>query len=323
MITKNKIIALTIALAVLFWLLDALIDILFFSDDSFLDELILHPSAYEIFIRLMATAFIVIPGIILSMAYTRRQKTEEKLKELYEQEMELRVQLEEERKRRIEFTRVLVHELKPPLTPIVAASELLAEELHEETLMRLAKSINQGALNLNNRIDELYDLMRGEKGTLQLEFEPVDLLPLLQNVANDMIPLASKHKHSITLDLPQSLSPIRADESRLQQIMLNLLSNAIKYTPNEGRITIRARENDTNLIVEVQDNGNGVAKEDQDRIFTSYYRVEGDSQHIGGLGLGLALCKTLVELHGGKIWVESSPGEGSTFGFSLPLSGLA
>ena len=110
-----------------------------------------------------------------------------------------------------------------------------------------------------------------------------------------------------------------ADETRLRQVVLNLLSNACKFTPEGGKITLRAREGDATLVVEVQDTGVGIAEEEQQRLFEPYYRVADDRQQFKGLGLGLTLCKMLVELHGGQIWVESHVGKGSTFGFSVPL----
>ena len=110
-----------------------------------------------------------------------------------------------------------------------------------------------------------------------------------------------------------------ADEDRLRQIILNLLSNASKFTPDGGKIILRAREKAANLILEVEDTGPGISDKDQKWLFEPYYRVERERERISGLGLGLALSKTLVELHGGQIWVKSQVGQGSTFGFSLPL----
>ena len=250
---------------------------------------------------------------------TERKRMEERLRELYEQEKELRQELEAEMERRIEFTRVLVHELKTPLTPVLASSELLATQLQKEPLLTLARNINRGASNLNNRIDELLDLARGEMGMLQLKSEPVDLLQLFHGIVDDMALVASSQGQSLLLELPPSLPLVWADEGRLRQVVLNLLSNALKFTPEGGKITLRAKEKDSALIVEVQDTGPGIAKEDQQRLFEPYHRLESDREHLSGLGLGLALCKALVELHGGHIWVESRVGEGSTFGFSIPL----
>ena len=250
---------------------------------------------------------------------SERKRSENKVQQLYEQERKLRQELEAEMKRRVEFTRALAHELKTPLTPVMASSELLVAELRNEPLLSLAKNINRGASNLNSRIDELLDLARGEIGMLQLKPELVDLLQLLREAADDMTPVASSHGQSLLLELPPSLPLAWADEGRLRQVVLNLLNNAAKFTPERGKIILRAREDSSNLIVEVQDTGRGITSEEQQRLFEPYHRLESDRDHLSGLGLGLALCKTLVELHGGRIWVQSQAGKGSTFGFSVPL----
>jgi signal transduction histidine kinase len=186
-------------------------------------------------------------------------------------------------------------------------------------LLSLARNIEQGASNLNNRIDELLDLARGEIGMLHLNPQPVDLLRLLGEIADHMAPMVSSHGQTLTLDLPPSLPLVWADEDRLRQIVLNLLSNAAKFTPEGGKITLRARQKEANLVIEVQDSGHGISKKEQQRLFEPYHRLERDRERLSGLGLGLALCKTLVELHGGRIWVESKAGQGSTFIFSVPL----
>ena len=247
------------------------------------------------------------------------QRSEEELRKAYEQERRLRQELEAEMRRRVEFTRALVHELKTPLTPVLAASDVLVAKLQEEPLLSFARNINRGASNLNKRIDELLDLARSEMGVLQIKPKPVEPLQLLHEVAGEMAPVASSYGQSLTLDLPPSLAPIRADRERLRQIVLNLLNNASKFTPEGGGITLRAKEKDAFLIVEVQDTGPGISDEEQQRLFKPYYRRESDREHLSGLGLGLALCKPLVELHGGQIWMESQEGKGSTFSFSMPL----
>ncbi len=250
---------------------------------------------------------------------SERKKSEDKLQELYKQERELRQQLETEMNRRVEFTRALAHELKTPLTPVLASVDSLLSEAKEERLMSLARNISRGANNLNSRIDELLDLARGEVGMLQLHPEPIDVLAFLRDVGESVMPLVSSQGQSLILDLPTSIGLLRADVARLQQVLLNLLENAIKFTPNGGQITLRAREKDGFAIVEVQDTGRGMSSEEQKKLFEPYHRSASDRAHFGGLGLGLALCKTLVELHGGQIWVRSHAGKGSTFAFSLPL----
>lgn len=260
-----------------------------------------------------------VKGVVTNIRdITERRQAEEQLHQIYQQEKELRQQLEEEMKRRVEFTRALAHELKTPLTSVLAAADLLVSELHEEPLQTLAKNIRQGASNLGSRIDELLDLARGEVGMLQVKLDWVDILQLLRETADSMAPLASRRGQSLVLMLPPSLPRVRADAARLQQIVTNLINNALKFTQVGGNVKLKAKQKDSTIVVEVQDTGRGISKEDQKYLFQPYHRLQMD--YSKGLGVGLALCKMLVELQNGRIWVKSSPGKGSTFGFSLPLT---
>jgi len=262
----------------------------------------------------------IVAGIIVNYRdITERRQAAEKLQELYRQERDLRQQLEMEMKRRVEFTRALAHELKTPLTPMLISSQVLASELKEEPLLSLARNISRGASNLNGTIDELLDLAKGEIGMLELKIEPLDVLQLLREVVEYVTPVASSRGQSLIMELPDSLPLVRADKVRLRQIVLNLLSNALNYIPERGRITLRASQKNTSLVVEVEDNGPGIAEEKQQHMFEPYHRMEVAGERLSGLGLGLTLCKTLVDLHGGQIWVKSHVGEGSSFSFSLPL----
>jgi PAS domain S-box-containing protein len=261
-----------------------------------------------------------VAGIIVNYRdVTDHRKAAEKLQELYRQERDLRQQLEMEMKKRVEFTRALAHELKTPLTPMLISSQVLASELKEEPLLSLARNLSRGASNMNSRIDELLDLAKGEIGMLQLKVETLDASQLLREVAEYVSPVASSRGQSLILELPDSLPLVKADKVRLRQIVLNLLNNALNYTPEGGRIILRAGQKYADLIVEVADNGPGIAEEEQQHMFEPYHRMEVAGERLSGLGLGLTLCKTLVDLHGGQIWVKSSVGEGSTFSFSLPL----
>ncbi len=172
---------------------------------------------------------------------------------------------------------------------------------------------------MSRRIDTLLDVARGELGMLVLKSEEVDVVKLLNQVAENMTPVASTQGLSFDIEVPSSLPSVWADRGRLEQVIMNILTNAFKFTPQGGTVTLRAKEKDAALMVEVQDTGPGIAKENWQRVFESYYRVESGEQHPTGLGLGLALCKTIVEAHNGKIWVDSEEGKGSTFGFSIPL----
>jgi signal transduction histidine kinase len=248
---------------------------------------------------------------------------EEKLEEAYEKERRLRQELHIEVQRRVEFTRALVHELKTPLTPIMSSSDLLVSGLKEEPWLSVAQNIQRGAINLNKRIGELLDLARGEIGMLKLNPKRVDFLKLLQHVASEMSVLASSNGQKLKVELPDSLPLPWADEDRLRQITQNLLVNATKFTPEGGTITLRAKEQNGSLVVEVQDTGYGISDEEQRRLFRPYHRQIGEREHLSGLGLGLALCKNLVQLHGGRIWVKSEEGKGATFSFSIPINSRA
>jgi two-component system response regulator VicR len=260
-------------------------------------------------------------GIVANVRdITERKQAEESLKHLYQQERELRQQLEQEMKKRVEFTRAIAHELKTPLTSLLASSDLLASEIDSEPLQTLAKNIRQGALNLDSRINELLDLVRGEVGMLELKLEMIDISQLFQDITDSMKPVALRRGQSLELALPSSLPVVRADPARFQQIVTNLLDNALKFTPPGGNVRLGAKKKDDSIVVEVRDTGRGISKEGQQSLFQPHQSPRGEASE--GLGLGLALCKMLVELHGGKIWVRSCIGRGSTFGFSLPLESI-
>jgi two-component system, OmpR family, aerobic respiration control sensor histidine kinase ArcB len=254
-----------------------------------------------------------------SMDITDRIKAEAKLRRLYENEKKLRKKLEDEVNKRIEFTRALVHELKTPLTSILFSTELLADELKEQPYKNIAQNIRRGASNLNNRIDELLDLARVEIGSLKLRPKKIDPNRLLSNIAGDMEVLFNKYHQRLIMNIAAPLSEIIVDEERLHQIILNLLVNASKFTPEGGTITLASRITESTFFLEVKDTGIGISKKDQKRLFEPYQRHSTDRERFSGLGLGLALSKKLVELHGGKIWVESQLGTGSTFSFSMPI----
>jgi PAS domain S-box len=258
-----------------------------------------------------------------AMDITEQEMAEEKLEEAYEKERRLRQELQIEVQRRVEFTRALVHELKTPLTPIMSSSDLLVSGLTEEPWLSVAQNIQRGAINLNKRIGELLDLARGEIGMLKLNPKRVDFLKLLQHVGSEMSVLASSNGQKLKVELPDSLPLPWADEDRLRQITQNLLVNATKFTPEGGTITLRAKEQNGSLVVEVQDTGYGISDEEQRRLFRPYHRQIGEREHLSGLGLGLALCKNLVQLHGGRIWVKSEEGKGATFSFSIPINSRA
>lgn len=248
----------------------------------------------------------------------QRQCAEEDLHRLYLKERGRRHKLETQMKKRVEFLRVIVHELKTPLTPMMAASDLLISVSPPEPILSLARRIERGACNLEKIINELLDLARGEIGMLKLKCRWLEPLPLLSGICDYVLPEVSKNRQSLATDMPRTLRVVWADEGRLREIILNLLDNAIKFTPRGGQIKVKVVEDGENLLVIVQDNGCGVDEEEQERLFEPYYCLPGEGERLSGLGLGLALARNLVELHGGRIWVESQRGKGSIFSFSIP-----
>ncbi|MCW4004977.1 MAG: ATP-binding protein, partial [Candidatus Bathyarchaeota archaeon] len=249
----------------------------------------------------------------------RAQQLETQVIERTSQLAEKNKQLEKEAQRRIYFTRSLVHELKTPITPLLGASETLASQLKDRKFKGLARNIYKGAYQLNNRINELLDLAKGEVNLLKLNYSKVDMARLLKEAAKYSSAQVSKRGLSLSLDLPDPLPRLSADEERIKQVVTNLLDNAIKFTPEGGEIALKAEENDRNILIEIYNSGPGITRNMQKRLFQPYHRIESDREHLSGLGLGLALCKILVELHGGKIWIKSQKQKGCTFVFSLPL----
>ena len=243
----------------------------------------------------------------------------EDVQRLYQEEKNLRQALQAEITKKIEYTRGLVHELKTPITPIIAATELLLEEIREPPLDSLVKSISRSAANLNRRIDELLDMARSEVAMLRINPESFNITTLLREVVSEMTPLALRSSQSLVLEIPPSLPTLEADKDRIRQVLLNLLNNAVKFTPAGGKITLSAQQVGSNLITTVSDTGPGITEEQQKHLFEPYYQIKDARQQLSGLGLGLSLAKSLVELHGGRIWVESVKNMGSSFSFSLPL----
>jgi PAS domain S-box-containing protein len=260
----------------------------------------------------------------LKLAEKKLQKHKQQLEKLVKKRtMELtqaNIQLQEQMQQRIDFTRALVHEIKTPLTPMVAASGAIVEGIHEEPWKSLAARLYGGSISLSKRINELVDLAKGEMGYLSINnVEKLEPAALLQEIYGLVKPEASRQKLQLLLEAPDDLPIIRADEERLRQVILNLVNNAIRYTPAGGTIWVKARAEKDRLIIEVRDNGIGISIDEQKNLFKPYERVTKDKERLSGLGIGLFLSKTFVELHGGKIWVDSKKDEGTLFAFSLPI----
>ena len=227
--------------------------------------------------------------------------------------------MEEQIKTRAEFFRALVHELKTPLTPVLSSSESIIAIVPDDMIRHLGENVYHGAERLNSRVDELLDIAKGEMGVLKVRCQSMNLNKLIRETVDYLQPQMKTNNQTLRLEISDSL-PVIGDKERLNQVLLNLLNNSMKFTPSEGTITIRTRTAGDMLVVEVEDNGCGIDPAGQERLFQPYNRIESDRQYFSGLGLGLALCKQIIDLHGGRIWVNSQKGKGSTFSFSLQLA---
>jgi PAS domain S-box-containing protein len=261
-------------------------------------------------------------GQIANIATVRdiseRKSTQRKLQLIYQQEHRLRSSLQEEIDKRSKYTRALVHELKTPLTSILASSELLESEIKDEIQASLVKNIRRAALNLEQRIGELLELARGETGLLKINKIPLDLGGLIREVLSETGPVAAQKNLLLISDIP-ALPLVYGDKTRLRQVMHNLLSNAVKFT-GKGTIVVSARSDEANFVmVQIKDTGRGIDKDQMDNLFDPYRSKIRAGEEMGGIGMGLALSKIYVDLHGGRIWAESVPGQGSSFYFSVPI----
>jgi signal transduction histidine kinase len=249
-----------------------------------------------------------------------RNQAMENLEYSYRREKDLREQLQSEMKVRIDFTRKLIHELKTPLTSLIATSQLLADETEGQKIGQLARYVFDSASSLNGRIDELHDIIRGEVGILKIKPEPIDLGLQLKAVIEETRAMADQAGLKICLQIAGELPSVMADNDRVHQVLLNLINNAIKYAKYGKVVIINAVHTDNMVQIEVRDWGPGIAVERQPTLFKAGFHVEKSDEGTGGLGIGLALCKAIVELHGGRIWAKSQPGQGASFNFTLPVA---
>lgn len=247
-----------------------------------------------------------------------RELANSELKSLYREEKKLRQKLQLEMENKVDFTRRLIHELKTPLTSLMATSQLLYEETQGKKLGKLAGYVWGNACSMNSRISELHDMIKGEIGRLELELKPLDLGKLLLSIVDETAAAASQCDMHLDIKLATPLVKVYADATRVRQVVLNLLNNAFKYASGGGKVTIKAITNADNVTVEIQDYGPGITTKEQKYIFRPYYYPSNKRNHLHGLGIGLALCKVLIEAQGGKIWVKSELGQGSSFYFTLP-----
>ena len=232
-------------------------------------------------------------------------------------------QLEIASQHKSEFLANMSHELRTPLNAVIGFSEVLQEkyfgELNEKQDEYVDDILSSGR-HLLSLINDVLDLSKVEAGRMELEVTTFHLPDAIDNAMLLVRERASKHGIKLDKVIDERLGDFTGDERKFKQILVNLLTNAVKFTPEGGQVKVEARMGDSAAIVSVVDTGIGIAKEDQDMIFEEFRQATGHyAQKREGTGLGLTLTKRFVEMHGGKIWVESEVGKGSTFTFTLPM----
>jgi two-component system phosphate regulon sensor histidine kinase PhoR len=221
-----------------------------------------------------------------------------------------------------DFVSMVSHELRTPLTSIYGFAETLMREdvlFGEEQRATFLGYIASESERLTHIVNLLLNVARLDTGDLTVQLTPLDVRGVVAEAvaAAEQGPRTAGHR--FVVDLPEGPLEAQADHEKLRQILVNLLENAVKYSPGGGKVTIAARRRNDVVEVSVSDEGVGISEEDQRRVFTKFYRGDGEVQSPGGTGLGLFIAQGLVSAMGGRIWVDSREGEGSTFSFDLPL----
>jgi len=224
-----------------------------------------------------------------------------------------------------QFLSTMSHELRTPLNAVLGFSDLLADERYGPLNVRQRRyvdHIHTGGKHLLKLISDILDLSKIEAGRMELTREDLAVAPAFAEVINTLYPLAEKKSQALLQQVEPNLH-VHADAMRFKQVLTNLVGNAIKFTPEGGRIELVGRQVGDQVRMEVRDNGPGIPVEQQQRIFEAFFRLARTGSATEGTGLGLAITARLVELHGSKLDIESKPGDGACFYFSLPLIAIA
>jgi signal transduction histidine kinase len=231
-------------------------------------------------------------------------------------------QLEEASQHKSQFLANMSHELRTPLNAILGYSELMADGAYgepSEKMLGILKRLAANGKHLLGLINDVLDLSKIEAGQLMLELSDYTVQDIAQTVRSTLEPLAADKKLAFKVEVAPQLPPGRGDGRRLTQVLINLVGNAIKFT-DMGEVVIKAVANNGSFQVSVRDTGPGISTADQAKLFQEFQQADNAiTKKKGGTGLGLAISKRIIEMHGGKIWVESHPGQGSTFAFTVPV----
>jgi signal transduction histidine kinase len=241
---------------------------------------------------------------------------------LFEEIQDKGRQLEEASQHKSQFLANMSHELRTPLNAILGYTELMADGAYgepSEKMLGILKRLEANGRHLLGLINDVLDLSKIEAGQLVLELSDYSVQDIAQTVRSTLKPLAADKNLAFKVEMAPELPPGHGDGRRLTQVLINLVGNAIKFT-DAGEVAIKAEANNGSFHVSVRDTGPGISAADQAKLFQEFQQADNAiTRKKGGTGLGLAISKRIIEMHGGKIWVESQPGQGSTFAFTLPV----
>jgi signal transduction histidine kinase len=230
-------------------------------------------------------------------------------------------ELEMASRHKSQFLANMSHELRTPLNAILGYTELIGDGIYgqpPEKMLAVLKRLERNGKHLLGLINDVLDLSKIEAGELKLSLTDYSITDMVATVLTSVEPLATAKKLVLRSELPADLPPAHGDERRIAQVLLNLLGNAIKFT-DAGEISVRATAGNGSYAIAVRDTGPGISQADQAKLFEEFHQVDNSiTRKKGGTGLGLAISKRIIELHGGRIWVESSARHGSTFSFTVP-----
>jgi len=259
---------------------------------------------------------------LFEQVYSSHHELEAKIKERTKELADALEELKKISKMKSDFVSAVSHELRTPLTSIKGYASILidgkAGDVPDFVKERLEK-INKHSDGLVRLINDLLDISRIESGKVEMKFESENIKDIVENVADLLAPQTKEKQIQLAIEIPDNLTRVYIDHSQVERVFINLVGNALKFTPQNGKIIIRAKESNGNVQIDIEDNGIGIPEDAKENIFSEFYRVDNIiNQSLKGTGLGLTLVKYIVEAHKGRIWVESQPNKGSRFSFTLP-----